>query len=193
MHSERGNASGAGLAQWERSFRAAARDDRNRILRAHLRHVELPDEPDLLLEGTVLVVRTCVAYLMLDNQSVDGFLARQQYDPTNVVDAPFLVTIDICGKAFARIATPVPFEHLDLADLYEAPWERYKMAGYNQFFVSRTDGEDLAPDEIEALDEAVTRDLRFDYTEDDLSFWFDPDTVEGVLIVSVQDVFEEDE
>lgn len=175
------------LAEWEQVFRATALNDNNRILRAHLRTLDLPDKPNLLLDGTILVVRRCAAYLMLDNQLVVDFLEYQKYDPAQATDARYLVTFDICGKAFARIAMPIPFKHVDLADLNEAPWQPYKLAGYSQFFVSRVDGKHLTPDEIRETENAVTNDLRFDYDEDELEFWFDPDTIEGVLTVAVHD------
>lgn len=176
------------LTTWERSFRQEAESNSYQVLRAHLKKVELPDAPELLLEGTILFVQTCVGYLMLDNRAVEKFLAQQQYDPAGVTDAPYLVTFDIHGKAFARITTPLTFKQLDCADLYGTPWNRYERVGYNQFWISRADCQDLSLDEISALDEAVTDDLRFDYAEDELAFWFDPDTLPGILLVSVQDV-----
>ena len=61
------------------------------------------------------------------------------------------------------------------------PWERLKRVGYSEFWVTRGDGRDLEPDEIESLDEAITRDLRFDYAENEVKFYFDPDTWSGSL------------
>ena len=176
------------LIDWARSFRAAAKKDKNQVLRMHLKKLELPNKPGLLLEGTILFVQTCVAYLMLDGRAVGEFLAQQQYDPPCVIDAPYLVTFDIHGKAYARINMPASFNRLDFADLYGTPWNRYERVGYNQFWISRTDGTDLSPEEIRTFDEAVTADLRFDYGEDELSFWFEADSPPGVLCVSVQDV-----
>lgn len=185
---EDGNACEIWLIDWERSFRQEAENDSYQVLRAHLKKLELTDEPALLLEGTILFVQTCVGYLMLDNRAVEEFLARQQYDPAGVTDAPYLVTFDIHGKAFARITTPMTFKQLDYADLYGTPWNRYERVGYNQFWISRADGQDLSLDEISALDDAVTNDLRFDYAEDEMAFWFDSDSFFGILWVSVQDV-----
>ena len=36
-------------------------------------------------------------------------------------------------------------------------------------------------------------DLRFDYCEEEVDYWFDPDTYQGFLRVIVQDVYEEGE
>lgn len=55
-------------------------------------------------------------------------------------------------------------------------------------WVSRTDGEDLSGDELAQIETAVTEDLRFDYSDDELDFWFDDSAVEGVLQVTLQDV-----
>ena len=51
----------------------------------------------------------------------------------------------------------------------------------------------LSPDEIANFETVVDEDLRFDYSEDELDFWFDPDTHDGVLKVSVQDVYDDEE
>ena len=51
----------------------------------------------------------------------------------------------------------------------------------------------LSADEIAKLEAVVDEDLRFDYSEDELNFWFDPDTHDGVLKVSVQDVYDDEE
>ena len=128
------------------------------------------------------------SYLSVETRETDRFLAQQSYDPSRVADGPYLVTFNIHNKAYARVITPEPFQHLDFADLYGTPWNRYKLVGYNEFWISRTDRQDLSPEEISDLDKSVTDDLRFDYAEDELAFWFDPDTIEGVLGVSVQDV-----
>jgi hypothetical protein len=182
------------LVRWERFFRSAARQDSNRLLRAHLRSLGLPEDADRLLEATIYAVQMSVVYLTLDNQPVDAFLEQQQYIPANAADAPYLATFDICcGAAFARISTPMPFKYMDLADLNGVSWDQYKSVGYHQLFFSRADQEHLTAQEVLALEQEVTRDLRFDYAEDELNFWFDPDTVEGVLIVAVQDPREDEE
>jgi len=177
--------------EWERSFRAAAKKDKHRILRAHLKQLELLNKPALLLEGTILFVQACVAYLMLDNRPFDEFLTQQQYDPVSVTGAPYLATFDICDKAFARITVSASLGWVDLADLYGMPWDPYRVVGYRDIWISRVDGDGLSDDEMDSFEKAVTDDLRFDYGEDELSFWFDPDTHPGILKVSVQDVYDD--
>lgn len=172
---------------WEKSFRQKAENDNYQVFRAHLKKLKLPDEPILLLDGTILFVRSCVGYLMLDNLNVEKFLAQQQYDWTESLDAPYLVTFDIYRQAYARIFTPMPSKLLDFADLYGTPWDPYRLVGYNEFFISRSDGQPLSLDEIAALDDAVSRDIRFDYGEAEVELGFDPDTIPGVLLGSIQD------
>ena len=189
---EESDATGIALAKWETSFRADAKADNYKALKAHLRSLDLPDDPSLLLEGTIVFVQMCVAYLTLDNQAFLSFLDQQRYDPAKVVDAPYLVTFDIHSKAYARVILPASLQPVDLADLYGAPWNDYRVVGYCDIWISRNDGAPLSDDEMSAFEEVVDYDLRFDYSEDELSFWFDPDTHEGILKVTVQDVYEDE-
>ncbi|OPZ91332.1 MAG: hypothetical protein BWY74_01996 [Firmicutes bacterium ADurb.Bin419] len=77
--------------------------------------------------------------------------------------------------------------------LYNHPWSKYKTCGYNQFWVSRTDGKALTSKEKKLLEKEITYDLRYDFSEDEIDFWFDDSTIEGVLRVYVYDVDKDDE
>ena len=176
------------LKQWEREYRRAAKADDLALCRDHLHRLSLPDVPELLLHGTILVVRACCAYASLDGQTVAGFLELQKYSPADVPDAKYSFTFDLCGKAFARVLLSAKREVLDLADLYGHPWWEYEVCGYHRFWVSRTDGEDLSADELSRIQTEVTEDLYFDYSDDELDFWFDDSAVEGILQVNLQDV-----
>ena len=181
------------LASWEESFRAAAWADNFQLFQAHLRNLELPDQPVLLLDGTILLVQMSVGYLTMDGQQVTEFLAMQNYNPTQVSGAPYLVTFDIHGKAYARVNLPASLRPLDLADLYGTPWNAYERVGFSEIWISRVDGQALSVQETADFEETVEKDLRFDYGEDEITFWFDPDRVEGVLNVVVQDVYDLDD
>ena len=181
------------LAQWEQSFRADAKADDYRIFQAHLRSLDLPEKPNMLLDGTIVFVQMCVAYLELDGQEVNEFLDRQTYDPQKSSDVPYQVTFDIHSKAYARLNLPASLRPVDLADLYGAPWNDYRVVGYCDIWISRIDEEPLSPDEIAKFETVVDEDFRFDYSENELDFWFDPDTHDGVLKVSVQDVYDDEE
>jgi len=175
------------LHSWEREFREAAEADEYALLRDHLCRLELPENPALLLEGTIQVVYACAAYTTIDNQSYAAFLKMQTYDPTDTVDAKYVFTFDICRKAFARILVQTKAAIPDLADLYNHPWQDYKVCGYDSICISRIDGRNLDSTELALLEKKVTDDLRFDYSEDELDFWFDDATIEGMLLVTVQD------
>jgi hypothetical protein len=181
------------LAQWEKSFRADAKADDYRIFEKHLKSLDLPDKPNMLLDGTIVFVQMCVAYLELDGQEVNEFLERQTYDPRMSRDMPYQVTFDIHRKAYACLNLPVSLRPVDLADLYGAPWNDYRVVGYCDIWISRIDEAPLSRDEIAKFETVVDKDLRFDYSEEELDFWFDPDTHDGVLKVSVQDVYDDEE
>jgi ADP-ribosylglycohydrolase len=176
------------FVKWAERFRADAQADDFQIFQRHLKNLELPDEPALLLEGTLLLVQMSVAYLSMDGQEVAEFLAQQQYNPAHAAEATYQVTFDIHGAAYARLNLPASLRPLDLADLYGTPWSTYERVGYSDFWISRTDGIDLTAPEIADFEAAVESDLRFDYGEDEITFWFDTDSHEGILKCTVQDV-----
>jgi hypothetical protein len=157
------------LAAWERNYRRARKADQRDILRDHLDLLGIDADPDLLLEGTIKLVRMSAAYLSIDNRSVDNFLSTQAYNPAFNPEVPYMFTFDLCGKAFAR-AFVGPGEHkmIDLADLYNSPWEEYKVAGYYEFTISRADLKRLSVKEIRGLIKLVKDDLYYDYSKDEL-------------------------
>jgi hypothetical protein len=182
------------LREWEQEFRSAAKADNLALFRDHLNKLGLPVKPKELLEGTIWAVQACCAYVDMDGRSYEDFLATQKYHVTDVMNAKYEFTFDIYGEFFARILTSKKIDPcLDLADLYGHAWHKYKVCGYNEIWVSRTDGKDLTTREKAKLEEEVTNDLRYDYSEDELSFWFDDSTIEGVLRVYVYYVEDEDE
>jgi hypothetical protein len=180
------------LDRWEREFRRAAKADDFSVCRDHLDRLNLPDEPELLVHGTVLVVQACCAYASLDGQSLAGFLELQKYCPDDAPDAKYAFTLDLCGEGYARVLVPAKRGFLDLADLYGHPWWEYKVVGFWRLWVSRTDGEDLSRRELAQIEIEVTEDLRFDYSEDELDLRFDDSAVKGVLQIHVQDVYHSD-
>jgi hypothetical protein len=184
------------LEKWEHEFRKAAEADELALFREHLRNLALPDEPEKLLEGSILAVRASCAYASIDGQSYTRFLAMQKYRPPDTTEAEYIFTFDLCGKAFARVLVPADIRAIDLADLYGHPWWEYEVVGYRCFWVSRTDGKPLSSEDSEYIEKAVTEDLRFDYSEDELGFWFDNSIVKGVLYVYLYEVdtsFEDEE
>lgn len=156
-------------------------------MREHLRRLDLLAKPEMILEGTIQVVQACTAYLILDCQSYAPFLAMQTYAPARSPGARYAFTFDLSGKAFARVLVARKLRGLDLADLYGHPWDKYKICGFCHFWITRADWVPLKSQELVRLEQEVTEDLRFDYSEDELDVWFDNVHTAGSLFVTVQD------
>ena len=177
--------------QWEHEFREAAEADNLELFQDHIYKLGLSEEPEALLHGTIMLVEACCAYASLDGQASENFLRMQKYRPDDVDDAKYTFTFDLCGKTFGRVLVSSKVGTIDLADLYEHPWWEYEVCGYHEFWISRTDGKALSEEEKAQLEMEVTDDLNFDYSEDELTFWFDDSLVEGCLLVTLQDVYDD--
>lgn len=192
------------LDQWEQDFRAAARADDCAMFREHLGQLSprehlgrllRPDEPQLMLEATIRIVRMCSAYASLDGRAEEfgQLLNMQKYNPAEATDARYVFTFDLCGKAFARVLVEATVQTLDLAELYGSPWLDYEVVGFHYLWISHPDWSNLTNEELRQLEDEVTNDLRFDYAEDELDFWFDDSLNETYLFVTVQDVYESED
>ena len=161
------------MDRWERKFRVSAKADGYAILRDHLRQLELPDSPELLLEGTIHMVQA-----FGDTQ----LLEMQQY---NAVDstARYAFTFG-CGNTYARVLFEPGFKNIDLADMYEWWYDHY-------VWVSRTDSGKLSNEELRQLEDDVTDDLRMDFSDAEVDFWFEVSSDNTYLLISVYDVVEE--
>ena len=179
------------LQDWAKSFRAAARGDRYDIFRDHVRFLGLPGKPLSMLKATILMVQASVAYCTIDGQPYEAFLAMQEYNPAKSPDARYAFAFDLNDYAYARLLVDPEMHTIDLADLYGHPWDPYRTAGYTQIWISHTDWTDITKKEMKVIEEHVTDDLRFDYPEDELDFWFD-DTNAKYLCVYVQDHVDDD-
>jgi hypothetical protein len=175
------------LRRWMLKFRKDAEADKYALFRDHLHKLGLPDNPEWLLEGTIQVVIDCEAYASIDGLSYADFLKMQSYDPADAANAKYAFTFDLCGKAFGRVLLETKGAIPDLADLYNHPWQDYKVCGYHSIYISRLDGRKLGRRELALLRKEVIYDLRYDYSEADVDLWFDDQTVERVLVVGVQD------
>ncbi|MDR1184323.1 MAG: hypothetical protein LBK67_05955 [Coriobacteriales bacterium] len=186
------------LGQWEQDFQTAARADDCAVFREHLKRLgqlSRPDEPQLMLEATIRIVQMCSAYATMDGRAekFSQFLNMQKYNPSEASDARYVFTFDLWEKAFARVLVETKVQTLDLADLYGSPWPDYKVVGFNHLWISHPDWTDLTNDELLQLEDVVTDDLRFDYAEDELEFWFDDSLDETYLFVTLQDVYESED
>lgn len=180
------------FSRWANRFRRDAVKDDMKLLRQHLQRVGLPDEPEELIDGTIMYMNGCCAYLKIDDRSIDNFLAMQEYRPNSNCEAEYFFTFNLRGKTYGRIVTSIHPHYVDLADLYGHPWNDFKMCGYSDFRVARIDDEDISADEFAEIEKIVTDDILFDYTEDEVDIHVDNYSIDGVLICYVQDVFTED-
>lgn len=171
------------FAKWEESFRADAEADNCQILAAHLCRLNLPGEPDLLLDGTVDFVRLTAGYSTLENQ----FLQNQKYDSVQAIGAPYQVTFDIHQNAYARLNLYASLQPVDLADLYN------ESAGYSDFWISRADGVALNADEVAAFEKVIWSDFLHDHCRSELEIWFEYEGDSGILNVTVQPADEDED
>jgi len=178
------------LASWERNFKRAARADDFAIFRSHLQRLALPNKPRLMLDWTVALVRRCSSYLALDgrDKAIRQLLGVQTYDPAKATKACYTCTFDLCGKAVGRVLAEADLLTLDLADLYGSPWPELRVVGFHNLWISHPDWRPLTKKEVRHLQAAVTDDLRYDYAEDEINFWFDDSLSRSYLLVTVQDV-----
>ena len=177
---------------WANRFQRDAMKDGMALLRRHLQRVGLPDDPQKLIDGTIMYMLGCCAYLKVDGRSIDDFLAMQQYRPDLEADADYLFTFNLLDKTFGRIVTSLQPHYVDLADLFGHPWNDFRMCGYSDFRVARIDGGDISDDEANMLEREILEDLCFDYTEDEIDIQIDNYSIDGVLICYVHDVAPED-
>ena len=158
---------------WEKRLREAARSDSYTLFRDHMQRLGLPEKPKLMLDGTIRVIQAVSAYASMDGIALDPFLDMQRYNPCEAPCARYALTFDLYERSYARVLADSKLFLPDLADLYNHPWYDYKVVGYWCLWISHPDWSPLTDAEIVQLESAVTADLRFDYTEDELTFWFD--------------------
>jgi len=180
------------LNRWPRDFCAAARNDHYDIFSEHMPLLELPSKPFSMLKATIFMVYAMAAYYQIDGRPDDDFLAMQTYNPAKSKGAACMMTFDLNGHACARLLVDSELRSIDLADLYNHPWNPWKTIGYSQIWISHKDWADLTKKEMKSLEKLVTDDLMFDYDEDEIDFWFDDSNAE-YLYVSVQDHYEFDD
>jgi len=105
------------FSQWANRFRHDAVKDEMRLLRKHLKRVGLPDEPEKLLNGTIMHVGGCCAYLNIDGRNIGEFLRMQAYSPPHQADTYYSFTFNLFECIFGRVITPIDAKCVDLADL----------------------------------------------------------------------------
>ena len=172
------------LMAWEQEFRAAFAVDGGAQFEPLLQRFGIRSGAEEMLEGTIDFVTACAAFATMDGVAIDALLADQRYDG-QASAATYALTFDLFGLSSARLLARPEMKSIDLADLFEYPWERLQAVGYGDFWISRVDKEELSMEEVDELDRVVSSDICFDYGEDEVSIIFDPDTYEGALSITV--------
>lgn len=163
---------GLEMDQWELGFRAAAQSDDYAIFRDHLKRLGLSGTPESLLEDTIMMVNAMAAYLNMNGnkQPIQQFFQMQTYDPAMAVGAAYAFMFDVGGMGHARLMVDKETRTIDLADLFEHPWDKYRKGGYSNLYISHIDWRDLTCDDIKYLDDVVSDDLGFDYSWEEVAF-----------------------
>lgn len=181
------------FSRWANRFRREAMRDNMELARNHLQRIGLPDEPEKLVDGTIMFMTACCAYLQIDGRSMGEILGTQAYRPDLDADSYYSLTFNLFDRAFGRVIAPRDFKCLDLADLHDFPWDDFRRCGYYDFRVARLDNKALSNLEIEEIENAITNDIRFDYSEEEVAIIFDRDAVPGVLVVYLVDIMQDNE
>lgn len=166
------------ISEWEEVFRSDAKKDNYSVFRDHMRRLDLPDKPELMLAGTIQMVIMCAAYCTLDRREKDfrEFLELQTYDPSKSKGAKYAYTFDIVGLTYARVLVRETKSPLDLADLYGTPWEEHEVCGFSGLWVSHLDWSPIKEAELCALEKEIMDDVYFDYGKDEVDVWCDGDS-----------------
>lgn len=178
------------LQSWAQEFRADFARDGGARFEPLIQRFGIQTNTHEMLQGTIDFVTACAAFASMDGVEIAVLLADQRYDGQTSA-ATYALTFDLFGRSSAQLLVRPEMKSIDLADLYEYPWERLRMAGYRDFWISRLDGENLSMAEIEELDRVVSADIWFDYSEDEVSIIFDPDTYAGALAITVYEQIED--
>lgn len=173
--------------RWKHQFCRDAAEDEMALFSAHMRKHDLPDEPESLLKGTIMVVSACCAYLNIDGRPLKDFLAMQTYHPINKESVIYTLTFNLFDRAYARILTSKDLMGVDIADLHHHPWNEFESCGFTEFIVSRTDGNALSKEEIDHIDQLIEDDLRYDFTEEEVGLGVDAYRLEGSIVIDVYD------
>ena len=174
--------------KWANRFRCEAVIDSASLLRKHLQRIGLPDEPEKLVEGTILCVNVAGAYSENEGRTIKEFLSQQSYHPALDPNTYYSFTFNLRQHTFARIITPLNAKTLDLADLYGHPWNQFKMCGYSEIRVSRLDDADLSEAEYDQIEKTIIDDIFFDFPEDEVYIAFDREAVPGILVAYLLDL-----
>jgi hypothetical protein len=154
--------------KWKKEFVSAAKADGCNEFRRHLEHLGMGDQPETMLQGTLLLMPAVMAYRHLDGQSNEELLCKQKYWLEGEGLPRYCLTFSF-GPMVGRILTDERFAQIDFADLFGHPWYDIRRVGFNSVWISRLDGKSIDDSEFNAIESHVLGDLYFDYDESEVA------------------------
>lgn len=178
------------LESWELSARHAFVQDGGARLLSDIERFELPVSAEEMFDASISLVLACAGFHQDDPKLAD-FLARQALNDQASQEASYRLLFELHSRQVGVVVADRDLRLLDLAELYDYPLLPDGSLGFTGFWVVRPDGLALEPGEIVALEEAITRDIRFDYCDEEVCIDFD-ESWPGALHCTVRDYSEED-
>lgn len=176
-------------AGWLRKFSAdAIADDANEIQR-HIDYLELGCSRADLLQGTDLLVVAVMDYLQMDGRDCEAFVKQQRYWLCGDNLPHYCLTFDFGKKHYGRLLADRKITGIDFADLFNHPWYPYETAGFSAVHISRLDGEQLDPGEVENLERRFTEDMYYDYTDEEVSATVQPTELDDTALATAAENF----
>jgi hypothetical protein len=117
----------AQVRRWEQAFRADFERDGGLQFEPLLQRFGIGTGAREMLEGTVDFVTACAAMASINGIEIGPLLADLCCDPS-ASNATYALTFDLFGRSAARLLVGPEMKSIDLADLYEFPWDRLRWA-----------------------------------------------------------------
>lgn len=179
------------VERWEVGARAAFERGGSPRFLADLERFELSLSAIEMVESSISLVLACAAFHELDGPKLSGFLARQALSDQTTQDDSYRLLFHFHSGQLGVVVVDRGLRLLDLAELYDSSLQGDGSLGYLGFWIVRPDGEDLLVNEIADLEKAITRDIRFDYGDEEVCIDFD-ESWPGALYCATRDYCGED-
>ncbi len=154
--------------KWKKEFVSAAKADGCNEFRRHLEHLGMGDQPETMLQGTLMLMPAVMAYRHFDGQSNEELLCKQKYWLEGEGLPRYCLTFSF-GPMVGRILTDERFAQIDFADLFGHLWYDFRGVGFDSVWISRLDGKSIDDSEFNAIESHVLGDLYFDYDESEVA------------------------
>ena len=154
---------------WKRDFAVAAVEDNYAELQRLVKHLGVECSPEHMIACSALLVRAVMGYRQMDGQDSGSFLQRQHYRPGGEDGNFYCLILEIGKSSFGRILADVELADVDFEDLFNHSWPGLGTAGFTKGYVTRLDGKRIGKRELKQLNERVTSDLYYGYSEEEVS------------------------